>query len=123
MRAGGASGTIAKAMSAYDKVFSDAIYTREDDGRMELAHSFKDKKEQGADINGGLFTYPMLMAADILLFDADVVPVGKDQMQHLEMTRDVAEKLNRQYGEVLVIPEAKVQEDTQLILGTDGTKM
>lgn len=91
--------------------------------RMELAHSFKDKKERLEDVNGGLFTYPMLMAADILLYDADIVPVGKDQLQHLEMTRDVAQRFNNQMGEIITIPEAKINAQTQLILGTDGTKM
>ena len=91
--------------------------------RLMLAHSFKDKADRLDDVNGGLFTYPMLMAADILLYDANVVPVGKDQLQHLEMTRSVAERMNNQMGEVLVVPEAKVQKDTMLIPGTDGEKM
>lgn len=91
--------------------------------RLMLAHSFKDKADRLDDVNGGLFTYPMLMAADILLYDANVVPVGKDQLQHLEMTRSVAERFNNQMGEVLVVPEAKVQKDTMLIPGTDGEKM
>lgn len=91
--------------------------------RLTLAHSFKDKADRLEDVNSGLFTYPMLMAADILLYDANIVPVGKDQLQHLEMTRDVANRLHAQMGEVFVIPEAKVQEDTQLIIGTDGEKM
>ncbi len=91
--------------------------------RMELAHSFKDKKDRLEDVNGGLFTYPMLMAADILLYDADIVPVGKDQLQHLEMTRDVAQRFNAQMGEIFTIPEAKINTQTQLVLGTDGTKM
>lgn len=91
--------------------------------RMELAHSFKDKKDRLEDVNGGLFTYPMLMAADILLYEADIVPVGKDQLQHLEMTRDVAQRFNAQMGEIFTIPEAKINAQTQLVLGTDGTKM
>ena len=91
--------------------------------RLTLAHSFKDKADRLEDVNSGLFTYPMLMAADILLYDAHIVPVGKDQLQHLEMTRDVAHRLQAQMGDVFVIPEAKVQKDTQLIIGTDGEKM
>lgn len=92
--------------------------------RLALAHSFKDKADRLDDVNAGLFTYPMLMAADILLYDAHFVPVGKDQLQHLEMTRDVASRINHNCGEeLLVIPEAKIQSDTQLILGTDGEKM
>lgn len=92
--------------------------------RLTLAHSFKDKADRLSDVNAGLFTYPMLMAADILLYDAHEVPVGKDQMQHLEMTRDVATKLNLSVGkELLVLPEAIIQHETQLIPGTDGNKM
>ncbi|TNF45648.1 MAG: tryptophan--tRNA ligase [Bacteroidetes bacterium] len=91
--------------------------------RMELAHSFKDKKDRLEDVNGGLFSYPMLMAADILLYDAEVVPVGKDQLQHLEMTRDVGARFNSKMGETFVLPQDKVQEDTMLIPGTDGEKM
>lgn len=92
--------------------------------RLTLAHSFKDKADRLSDVNSGLFTYPMLMAADILLYDANYVPVGKDQLQHLEMTRDVASRINHHYGEeLLVVPEAKVQEDTMLVPGTDGEKM
>jgi len=87
------------------------------------AHSFKDKSERLADVNAGLFTYPVLMAADILLYDANVVPVGKDQLQHLEMTRDIAGSFNHQVGETLVVPDAKVQEETMYIPGTDGQKM
>lgn len=87
------------------------------------AHSFKDKSERLADVNAGLFTYPVLQAADILLYDADFVPVGKDQQQHLEMTRDLANSFNRQYGEVFVVPEAKISEDVMIIPGTDGQKM
>jgi len=91
--------------------------------RLTLAHSFKDKSEQLSDINAGLFSYPMLMAADILLYDAEIVPVGKDQLQHLEITRDVANRFNHQMGETFVIPQAKIQDDTQYIPGTDGEKM
>lgn len=91
--------------------------------RLTLAHSFKDKADRLEDVNAGLFTYPMLMAADILLYDAEFVPVGKDQLQHLEMTRDVANRFNHQMGDTLVPPEAKIQEDTMLIPGTDGAKM
>jgi len=91
--------------------------------RLTLAHSFKDKAESLSDVNAGLFSYPMLMAADILLYDANIVPVGKDQLQHLEMTRDVASRFNHQMGDSFVIPEAKIQENTQYIPGTDGQKM
>ncbi|MFA7446866.1 MAG: tryptophan--tRNA ligase [Weeksellaceae bacterium] len=91
--------------------------------RLTLAHSFKDKQDYISDVNAGLFTYPILMAADILLYDADVVPVGKDQLQHLEMTRDVAEKFNHQMGETFVLPQAKINEDVMLVPGTDGFKM
>lgn len=87
------------------------------------AHSFKDKSERLSDVNAGLFTYPVLMAADIILYDANYVPVGKDQMQHLEMTRDIAEKFNNAYGDVFVIPEGKVNEATMLVPGIDGKKM
>lgn len=91
--------------------------------RLTLAHSFKDKADRLDDINAGLFFYPMLMAADILLYDAEIVPVGKDQMQHLEMTRDVASRFHAQMGETFVLPIGKVQEDTMYIPGTDGDKM
>jgi len=91
--------------------------------RLTLAHSFKDKADRLEDVNSGLFSYPMLMAADILLYDAEVVPVGKDQLQHLEMTRDVANRFNHQMGETLVPPEAKVQEGTMYVPGTNGGKM
>lgn len=91
--------------------------------RLTLAHSFKDKADHLEDVNAGLFTYPMLMAADILLYDAEVVPVGKDQLQHLEITRDVASRFNHQMGETFVLPEAKIQEETMYIPGTDGNKM
>lgn len=91
--------------------------------RLELAHSFKDKADRLQDVNGGLFTYPMLMAADILLYDAEFVPVGKDQLQHLEMTRDVAARFNHQMGETFVLPKEQMQDETKLIPGTDGDKM
>ncbi|MCW3103065.1 MAG: tryptophanyl-tRNA synthetase [Bacteroidetes bacterium] len=87
------------------------------------AHSFKDKAERLADVNAGLFTYPVLMAADIILYDVNYVPVGKDQMQHLEMTRDIASKFNAMHGDVFVIPDVKVNEDTKLVPGIDGEKM
>ena len=91
--------------------------------RLTLAHSFKDKADRLEDVNSGLFTYPMLMAADILLCDAKIVPVGKDQLQHLEMTRDVASRFHAQLGETFVLPEAQVQEETMYVPGTDGEKM
>lgn len=91
--------------------------------RLTLAHSFKDKADRLGDVNAGLFTYPMLMAADILLYDAQFVPVGKDQEQHLEITRDVAGRFNHQMGETFVIPEVSLQKDTMLVPGTDGHKM
>ena len=91
--------------------------------RLTLAHSFKDKADRLEDVNAGLFTYPMLMAADILLYDAEFVPVGKDQMQHIEITRDVAARFNHQMGETFVLPEGKVQEETMYIPGTNGGKM
>ena len=91
--------------------------------RLTLAHSFKDKSNSLEDINAGLFTYPMLMAADILLYDANIIPVGKDQLQHLEITRSVGNKFNHQNGETFIIPESKVDEGTMLITGTDGAKM
>lgn len=91
--------------------------------RLTLAHSFKDKADRLADVNVGLFDYPILMASDILLYDAEMVPVGKDQLQHLEITRDVAEKFNRQMGEVFVLPQAELQENTKYVPGTDGRKM
>ncbi|MGC4040988.1 MAG: tryptophan--tRNA ligase [Flavobacterium sp.] len=91
--------------------------------RLTLAHSFKDKADRLDDVNAGLFSYPMLMAADILLYDAEFVPVGKDQLQHIEITRDVASRFNHQMGETFVIPEAKIAEETKYIPGTDGQKM
>ncbi|NJX14086.1 tryptophan--tRNA ligase [Tamlana crocina] len=91
--------------------------------RLTLAHSFKDKADRLEDVNSGLFTYPMLMAADILAYDAEFVPVGKDQLQHLEMTRDVASRFHSKMGETFVLPEAKIQENTKLVPGIDGEKM
>ncbi len=87
------------------------------------AHSFKDKSDKLADVNAGLFTYPVLMASDIILYDANFVPVGKDQKQHLEMTRDLASAFNHQYGETFVLPEALIDETVMTIPGTDGQKM
>ena len=91
--------------------------------RLTLAHSFKDKADRLEDVNSGLFAYPMLMAADILLYDAEIIPVGKDQLQHIEMTRDVASRFHAKIGETFVLPEGKIQENTMLIPGTDGEKM
>ena len=91
--------------------------------RLQLAHSFKDKADRLEDVNAGLFTYPMLMAADILLYDAEIVPVGKDQLQHLEMARDVGARFNHQMGEIFVLPQAELQKDTKYVPGTDGQKM
>ena len=91
--------------------------------RLTLAHSFKDKADRLEDVNAGLFGYPMLMAADILLYDAEIVPVGKDQLQHLEITRDVASRFHTKMGDTFVIPEAGVSEDTKYVPGTDGEKM
>lgn len=91
--------------------------------RLTLAHSFKDKADRLEDVNSGLFTYPMLMAADILAYDAEIIPVGKDQLQHIEMTRDVASRFHAKMGEVFVMPEGKIEEHSMLIPGTDGEKM
>ncbi len=87
------------------------------------AHSFKDKSSNLSDVNSGLFTYPVLMAADILLYDANVVPVGKDQLQHIEMTRDIAGSFNHLMGDTLIIPESKTSENVMIIPGVDGRKM
>lgn len=87
------------------------------------AHSFKDKSERLADVNAGLFTYPVLMTADIILYDAHLVPVGKDQLQHLEMARDIAEKVNHKMGEVFVVPQPKIDEAVMIVPGIDGQKM
>lgn len=91
--------------------------------RLKLAHSFKDKSKNLSDINTGLFSYPMLMAADILMYDADFVPTGKDQLQHIEMTRDVASRFNNLMGNTFVLPNPVLQKDTQYVPGTDGNKM
>lgn len=91
--------------------------------RLTLAHSFKDKSDRLDDVNAGLFSYPMLMAADILLYDAQFVPVGKDQLQHVEITRDVASRFNHQMGETFVLPVSYIQEDTKYVPGTNGGKM
>ncbi len=85
--------------------------------------SFKDKADRLSDVNAGLFTYPVLMACDILMYDANIVPVGKDQRQHLEMTRDIATSFNNQFGETFVIPEAQIDDQVMTIPGTDGQKM
>lgn len=87
------------------------------------AHSFKDKSDNLSDVNAGLFDYPVLMACDILLYDAEFVPVGKDQKQHLEMTRDIASSFNNRYGEIFVVPDAVIDENVMTIPGTDGRKM
>lgn len=92
--------------------------------RLQLAHSFKDKADRVDQVNGGLFYYPVLMAADILLYDSHIVPIGKDQKQHLEFTRDMAEAMNRVYGDdTLVIPDAKIDEQVMTVPGVDGQKM
>jgi tryptophanyl-tRNA synthetase len=93
-------------------------------GLLERAHSYKDKVAKGLDANHALFAYPTLMAADILLYDSELVPVGKDQKQHLEMTRDLAGKINDRFGEnTLVIPESQIKESTAIVPGIDGQKM
>ncbi|MEP6653105.1 MAG: tryptophan--tRNA ligase [Myxococcales bacterium] len=92
-------------------------------GLLERAHSFKDKVAHGISPNFGLFAYPVLMAADILLFDTTVVPVGRDQKQHLEITRDIAIKFNQTYGDTLVVPEPDIRDDAAVVPGTDGQKM
>ena len=90
---------------------------------LEKGHSFKDKTARGLPVNHGLFAYPVLMAADILIYDSNLVPVGRDQKQHVEMTRDMAIKFNEQYGQTLVIPEPQIREEVALVPGTDGQKM
>ena len=92
-------------------------------GLLERAHSYKDKTAKGFATNHSLFSYPVLMAADILLFNAEVVPVGKDQIQHVEIARDIAIKFNNQYGDILTVPEFKVQEEVATVPGIDGQKM
>jgi len=91
--------------------------------RLQLAHSFKDKSDKISEVNAGLFIYPVLMAADILLYDANIVPVGKDQVQHLEITRDIASRFNHKYPNSFVLPETKVDERVMIVSGTDGQKM
>jgi tryptophanyl-tRNA synthetase len=90
---------------------------------LEKGHSFKDKSAKGIPVNHGLFAYPVLMAADILIYDSNVVPVGRDQKQHVEMTRDIAIKFNEQYGQTFMIPEPQIRDETALVPGTDGQKM
>jgi tryptophanyl-tRNA synthetase len=87
------------------------------------AHSFKDKSNRLSDVNAGLFTYPVLMAADILLYNANEVPVGKDQLQHLEITRDIANSFNNTFGDTFVVPDSKIDEKVMIVPGTDGQKM
>ena len=100
------------------------IGTRAPMGLLERAHSYKDTTAKGIQPNFGLFAYPVLMAADILLYDTNIVPVGRDQQQHLEMTRDIAIKFNHTYGEgTFVVPEEKIQEDVAVVPGLDGQKM
>ena len=92
-------------------------------GLLERAHSYKDKTAKGISANHSLFSYPVLMAADILLFSPDIVPVGKDQIQHVEIARDIATKFNNEYGDILKLPEFKVEESVATVPGTDGQKM
>jgi tryptophanyl-tRNA synthetase len=92
-------------------------------GLLERCHSYKDKLARGLPASHGLFSYPVLMAADILLYDSDVVPVGKDQKQHLEVTRDLAVKINELYGEVFKLPEPRIQDESAVVPGVDGAKM
>src|SRR5208282_794985 len=90
---------------------------------LEKCHSFKDKSAKGIPVNHGLFAYPVLMAADILIYDSNIVPVGRDQKQHVEMTRDIAIKFNEQYGQTFVIPEPQIRDEVAVVPGTDGQKM
>ena len=92
-------------------------------GLLERAHSYKDKLARGLPATVGLFSYPVLMAADILIYDSDIVPVGKDQKQHIEMTRDLAGKMNEQFGQIFKLPEARINPQTQVVPGLDGQKM
>ncbi|MEO1937153.1 MAG: tryptophan--tRNA ligase, partial [Sulfurimonas sp.] len=92
-------------------------------GLLERAHSYKDKTAKGISANHSLFSYPVLMAADILLYSPDIIPVGKDQIQHVEIARDIAVKFNNEYGDILTIPEFQIQEEVQTVPGTDGQKM
>jgi len=91
--------------------------------RLTLSHSFKDKSQNLKDINSGLFNYPVLMAADILLYDANIVPVGKDQLQHLEITRNIASRFNNQFGDTFIIPKAELEQNSNYVIGIDGNKM
>ena len=92
-------------------------------GLLERAHSYKDKLARGLAPTVGLFSYPVLMAADILIYDSDIVPVGKDQKQHIEITRDLAGKMNEQFGQIFKLPEARINPETQVVPGLDGQKM
>src|SRR5213082_1260629 len=92
-------------------------------GLLERAHSYKDKIARGMTASAGLFNYPVLMAADILIYDSDIVPVGKDQKQHIEITRDLAVKINETYGEIFKLPEPRIQTATEVVPGIDGQKM
>ena len=92
-------------------------------GLLERAHSYKDKVARGMTASAGLFNYPVLMAADILIYDSDIVPVGKDQKQHIEITRDLAVKINETYGEIFKLPEPRIQAATEVVPGIDGQKM
>ena len=92
-------------------------------GLLERAHSYKDKVARGMSASAGLFTYPVLMAADILIYDSDIVPVGKDQKQHIEITRDLAVKMNETFGEIFKLPEPRIQSATETVPGIDGQKM
>src|SRR5207237_2759020 len=92
-------------------------------GLLELDHSYKDKLAHGISPNHGLLAYPVLMAADILIYDSNIVPVGRDQKQHVEVTRDIAIKFNEQYGETFVIPEPQIRDEVAVVPGTDGQKM
>src|SRR5215472_7875768 len=92
-------------------------------GLLERCHSYKDKIAKGISFNFGLFAYPVLMAADILIYDSNIVPVGRDQKQHVEVTRDIAIKFNEQYGETFVVPEPQIREEVAVVPGTDGQKM
>lgn len=92
-------------------------------GLLERCHSYKDKVAKGISPNHGLFAYPVLMAADILIFDSNVVPVGRDQKQHVEVTRDIAIKFNEQYGQTFVVPEPRIRDDVAVVPGIDGQKM
>ena len=90
---------------------------------LEKGHSFKDKSAKGIPVNHGLFAYPVLMAADILIYDSNIVPVGRDQKQHVEMTRDIAIKFNEQYSQTFIIPEPQIRDEVAVVPGTDGQKM